>query len=185
LSATIQKQTIRTRFATFLRRVADRLDPNQTGIPVATNVAPAKVGLFGFLKKLFRRLIIWFLSLGVAFYVPIETVGFPFPLKGWEALVVKVDGFRDVFLCTVAMVVLSASDLIDNIISRRRPKGDTITVGCAWIMMVVYFLFILYGMPAFGAVAGTSDVKTPPWDILQWLLLIGVAGEFMIASMPD
>lgn len=136
-----------------------------------------------FVKKIFRRSLIWVVALAIAFYVPIRTCGIPGDLEAWQHNVIAKNKFSDVFLAVVAMVVLSGSDLADGIIANRSAKIGSLTKGCAWVIFVIYFIFIVYGMGEFGSVE--SSPPNPPWGLLKMMLLIGIVGEFIIASVPD
>jgi hypothetical protein len=138
-----------------------------------------------FLKKLFRRALIWFVSLCVAFYVPLAEAGMPYPLDEWEEKILHAGRFSDVFLATVAMVVLSASGLADNIIANKSGNTDWITTGSAWTFMVIYFLFVFFGMPAYSGHVGMVEPNAAPWKVLWGLLVVGMFGELIIASIPD
>lgn len=170
--------------ATLLHWIAYKIEPS---------VSPPKkkkVEITGFdkfsrtCKKLFRRSMIWLVALAVAFYVPVAEAGFPLPFAAWQDRIIHANKFPDVFLATVAMVVLSGSDLVDNIIARRAPVG-IFNLASAWILMVIYIIFILYGMPAYSSATALAAQGSLPWNVLLGLLVVGAVGEVIIATVAD
>jgi phosphatidylglycerophosphate synthase len=135
-----------------------------------------------FVKAAFRRLLIWFFSLFVAFYVPIHEVGPPFWTDKWTDKVVAADKSSDVFLGVVAMVILSATDILDGIISRRNKQIDSFSIGCCWLLLAMYGLFIFYGMPSY---ANIPPKVVPPWLVIKGMLLMCLFGEVIIALSAD
>ena len=184
VSTKTQRSVVRAGVARFLHRLAYMIDP--TALP--DEKKPQELGLFDatarFCKKLFRRMLIWLVSLSVAFYVPVSEAGFPLNYSIWKDRITQANKFSDVFLATVAMVVLSASDLIDNIIARKTSSG-IFNIASAWVLMAVYFLFVLYGMPAYSSSASLATQGYLPYDVLLWLLGVGIVGEMLIATVAD
>lgn len=177
-----------------MARTPKRASANTTSVNVGTpfvitqNVpAPPTWRQAGirFSKKLFRRLLIWFLSLAVAFYIPVSEAGIPYPFGEWQSRIEHASKFPDVFLATVAMVVLSASDLADNIIARKSSQVGGANTASAWTIIVIYILFILYGMPAYSSASALAAQSYLPWGALLGLLAVGVVGEVLIATIPD
>ena len=136
-----------------------------------------------FCKKFFRRMLIWVVAFAVAFYLPITEAGFAIFSSEWQTSVIAKSKFGDVFLATVAMVVLSASDLVDNIIASKNGRMDPLATACAWALIVVYFLFVLFGMPAYAHSDKAPDHMA--WSLVEGLLLFGILGEVIIANTDD
>ena len=161
---------VRVRLAGLLRRLAFRLDQN----PAEHKEPESREDIYNvfakFAKKLFRRMMIWSVSLAVAFYVPISEAGIPYPLAEWEERITLAGKFPDVFLATVAMVVLSGSDLVDNVIARKSHNIGAVNSGSAWIFMAIYMLFIMYGMPAYSSATALATQSYLPWNVLLGLV---------------
>lgn len=179
-----RRSGIRIRAAWLLHRLAYMIEPTPF-LDKRKGKSASAFDLFTrFFKKLFRRMLIWLVSLAVAFYVPFAEAGLPLHYTLWKDNITAAHKFSDVFLATVAMVVLSASDLIDNIIARRSNTG-IINVASAWALMAIYFLFVLYGMPAYSSSTTLAAQGYLPYDVLFLLLGVGVVGEILIATVAD
>lgn len=166
--------------ASELRKLADELD---SSAPAGFWKAIAN-SVKAFAKAAFRRLLIWLLSLNVAFYVPLHEFGVPYFVPDWCRKVIEAGKTTDVFLAVVAMVILSATDLLDMLLGANQRRLDAVTKGSAGVLLALYFLFIFFEMGGLGgggvAVAGVSP--SPHWTIFVLMLGLGVAGELLIAK---
>jgi len=127
-------------------------------------------------------MMIWVLSLLVAFFIPLHDVGVPFFMQDWTKEVIKQGKVKDVFFGVVAMVILSATDIIDGVISRRKKNIDVVTLGCCWVILLIYFCFIFYGMSTY---SGNQNSGATQWTIFAGMLGISALGELLIAKWTN
>lgn len=151
--------------------------------PIPQPVAAEAGKVRAFCSKFYRRMLIWIVAFAVAFYLPITEAGYAIFSAEWQKSVVDKSEFRDVFLAAVAMVVLSASDLVDNIIASAKGREDRLATASAWGLIVIYFLFVLYGMGTYARSAAPPDATA--WSVVKWLLGLGILGEIIIANTDD
>jgi hypothetical protein len=83
------------------------------------------------------------------------------------------------------MVVLSGTDLFEIVAPRRgiTIRGPSQVYGV--VVLVVYFLFILFGMAEFDSletVVANHQDTTSYWFSMAGLLFLGLVSEFVIAG---
>jgi hypothetical protein len=171
-----------------LRAASNQAPASQLEPPPSNGGWHALIATTGqFFSNLCRRFLIWFVALVVSFYIPLADNGLPYPFMPWaEKIVHEGDGkVRDIFFGTLAMTVLSLSNLADNIISRRDRGIDNYTILAAWILVVVYFFFVLFGMPLYGNDQAVNPPPSPQWGILLSMLGCSLFGEVLISTLRE
>jgi hypothetical protein len=83
------------------------------------------------------------------------------------------------FLATLAMAVLSAADLIDNVIAAREGESDAISAGSGRLPIVACFMFLLYGAPMHTATSPPHQLAIAR-HVLWLALALSLAGEIVI-----
>ncbi len=180
----------RRALALRLATLARSLDPAVMPAGVAAQAAQPRPSFFGLLL---RRMLIWFVAASVAFYLTFAKAGLPPSLAGlaaWQDQLLEVVGLDDLFAATLAMAILSASDIIDNILAPREGASDAISGGSGWFLIAAYFVFTLYAAPIYTAPAPhwasatpeTRDYMRTELHVLWLVLGLSLMGEFIIAS---
>jgi len=135
------------------------------------------------LARMAQRIALWFLALFFTFFGPFSSAMPDWSLTIWAQHVNAEKSFRDVILAMVGMIVLSASDVVDNLM-RRYSQVSLFTQIFGPIILVAYFIAVasgIWGYSKVGLVEVPDDQFKLYWTIIWDILWFGVAVEVLIA----
>jgi len=138
-------------------------------------------GLVDFSGRLVRRSIIWAVALIFAFLSPGISVGLQPSFNDFIQGLSRTPHPGDVWLATVAMLVLGGSDVGDSILSRREKSINGFIYALSWILFVAMG-FIVAGI-AF--ISQKDPSPQPPTHIVLYFLAVSLAAEMLVALAPE
>jgi hypothetical protein len=88
------------------------------------------------LRRASDRLAIWAAALVVTFFGPMSTVAPHWPLSDWAAKANAAVGFKEIWLALLGMLVLSTSNIFDNLVRNRGRLSYLTNLVLPWLILL-------------------------------------------------